>query len=102
MRIFASEGERQPASHIAIGEATISTRANSTYDGATATLNSAQRAIDPGRVRTVSACQTATTGAAATAQTTVCTNTSDPIVQAIRHAPPAGDTARSRTVKGHR
>ena len=71
---------------MASGETIIKHKAKSTYDGAIATLNIAHRAIGFNPAAWTSHCQTSTTGATETPHTTVCTATSETMVQAMRQA----------------
>ena len=77
------------------GETIITHRAKSTYDGAIATLNSANRAIGADALTETSPYQISTTGAADTPHTRVWTVTSDAAVQAMRKA----TTVRDGTIR---
>jgi hypothetical protein len=98
IRISASGGVRHRRSRVVSGDTIITQRAKSTYEGAIATLNSANRAIGADAVTETSPYQINTTGAADTPHTRVWTVTSDATVQAMRQATTGRDgTIRERT-----
>ena len=86
IRISASGGVCHPSTRMVSGDTIITHRAKNAYDGAIATLNSANRAIGADAVTETRPYQISTTGAADTPHTRVWTVTSDTMVHAMRQA----------------